>query len=116
MTNINEDEIIQKLNNGIKLSERELSYLTEYSIKDIIGENRRWSRGVSSIIEFNNQTYILFWENGLTEYQENEFYEQPIKVKVEKETKIVTFEVTNYIDESTGELIESIEKEITEKV
>ena len=105
-------EIIQKLNDEINLSESELSYLHEYAIKDIEGDSGRWSRMISSIIEFNNQTYILFWENGLTEYQENSFYEQPVKVKIEKVTKVVTVEVTNYIDEKTGNIIEFIEKEI----
>lgn len=105
-------EMFQKIKNGIDLSENELNELVYYSVKDIEGEDRRWSRGVTSILDIDGETYILNWEKGLTEYQENEFYEQPVKVRIEKKTKVVTMEVTNYIDEKTGKIIEFIEKEI----
>lgn len=115
MMNEEDMEIIQKLNDGINLSESELSYLQEYSVKDIEGDDGRWSRFVSSIIEFNNQTYILEWEKGLTEYQENSFHYQPRKVKIEKTIKVVTMEVTNYIDEKTGKIIEYVERKINDE-
>jgi len=105
-------EIIQKLNDGTNLSESELNELVYYSVKNIEGEDRRWSRSVTSILDIDGETYILNWERGLTEYQENQFYEQPVKVRIEKKTKNITIEVINYIDDESGNIIEWVEKEI----
>lgn len=38
-------------------------------------DNRRWSRTVESIVEVDNKFYRVNWEEGLTESQENEFYD-----------------------------------------
>ena len=110
-----DEEMRQKIKNDVDLSESELNELVYYSVKDIEGEDRRWSRRVTSILDIDGETYILNWERGLTEYQENSFHYQPRKVKIEKTTKVVTMEVTNYIDEKTGNIIEYVEKEINDE-
>ena len=60
-----------------------------YEIIDTIYSNElnRWSRDVRTIIKYKNKYYSIIWKEGLTEYQDNEFYEQPCEVI--KKTKII---------------------------
>lgn len=61
----------------------------EYEIMDTIydDELNRWSRNVQTIIKYRNKYYSILWEEGLTEYQDNGFYEQPYEVI--KKTKVI---------------------------
>lgn len=61
----------------------------EYEIMDTIydDELNRWSRNVQTIIKYKNKYYSILWEEGLTEYQDNGFYEQPYEVI--KKTKVI---------------------------
>lgn len=61
----------------------------EYEIVDTIydDELNRWSRNVQTIIKYKNKYYSILWEEGLTEYQDNGFYEQPYEVV--KKTKVI---------------------------
>ncbi len=65
-------------------------FVFEYDVETIEGESRRWSRTNQTIIEYNGKFYSLYWEEGLTENQDNEFEEQDApEVKQIEETKIV---------------------------
>lgn len=88
-----EEIIINKIDNGEKLSERELSTLVwEYEIER---DNGRWTRSISSVVQLQDRCFCLNWEEGLTESQENEFYYQPYEV--EKKTYEKTITVTEWI-------------------
>ena len=60
-----------------------------YEIVDTIYNNElnRWSRDAQTIIKYKDKYYSILWKEGLTEYQDNEFYKQPSEVI--KKTKIV---------------------------
>jgi len=90
------DEImVNKIDNKEKLTESELRELIEFEIDRIEGDNRRWSQSIESIVKLKDRTFSLEWERGLTECQENEYYNQPIEVvKVEK---VVTKTVVEWI-------------------
>lgn len=45
-------------------------------IETIDGEDRRWSRTNTTIVKHGNKFYSLYWEQGLTENQENDFFAQ----------------------------------------
>jgi hypothetical protein len=92
-----EEIILNKIDSGKKLSERELSSLVwEFEEVDReYGDNRRWTRSVTSIIIINDRFFRVEWENGLTESQENEFYNQPYEV--EKKTYEKTITVTEWV-------------------
>jgi hypothetical protein len=82
-----EEKIIDKINHGISLSEDEMKELVfdGYSVHTDYDENRRWTRTVDDVILLkdkndNKYFYSISWEEGLTESQENEFYNQPIRV------------------------------------
>lgn len=87
-----EEEILEKIDNGEALSERELKELVfdGYEIERHEGENRRWTRTVESIVELCGRTFSISWEEGLTECQENGFYEQPVEVECHEYEKTIT--------------------------
>ena len=87
-----EVEMLMKIDSDENLSESELSTLVwEFNEIELeYGENRRWSRSATSIIEIGGRFFQVDWENGLTESQPNEFYNQPIEVKKETYEKTIT--------------------------
>lgn len=92
-----EEVILNKIDSGEKLNKSEISDLVwEFEEVDRkYGDNRRWSRSVTSIVKVNNRFFCVEWENGLTENQENEFYSQPYEV--EKKTYKKTITITEWI-------------------
>jgi hypothetical protein len=64
----------------------------ENEVETIQGEDRRWSRTNCTIIQTEDGKYYeLYWEQGLTECQENEFEAQEVEeVELKEETKTVT--------------------------
>ena len=94
-----EEYMLGKIDSGEELTETELSELCwNFNVVDIsYGENRRWSRSIRSIIEICGRYFALDWEAGLTEYQENEFYNQPVEVEKKEYTKTITVTEWNEI-------------------
>ena len=85
-----DQEFIDKYDKHEEFSEREIEELVwEFpTVSTKYGENRRWSRSVDTIIKVCGRLFCIPWEEGLTEYQEHEYYEQPYEV-VEQEKTIV---------------------------
>lgn len=86
------ERIKKKLDNGEELSESDIKAMT-YELDEVHrkeGHDRRWSRSVTSVVELEGKLYAIDWEEGLTENQENEFYNQPYPVKLETEEIVVT--------------------------
>ena len=54
---------------------------------------------ISFPVWLNDKSTRIVVKAIITEYQENQFYEQPVKVRIEKKTKNITIEVINYIDD-----------------
>lgn len=78
------EEIVSKLKSGEKLTEYELKYLVYDGIEvdEIEGDSYRWTQHVQTILDIDGELWAVEWERGLTEYQENEFYNQPYRVKM----------------------------------
>lgn len=89
------DETVTKLKSCEKLSERELMTLVYDGIEvdEIEGNSGRWTQGVQTVIDIDGELWAIDWSRGLTEYQENEFYDQPYRV-VKREKQII---VTEYV-------------------
>lgn len=88
--------MVNKIENKEKLTEKELKNLVwSHETDREEGENRRWTRTVTSIVKLNGRTFSLDWEEGLTESQENDYYNQPYEVKKQFETK--TIEVVSWV-------------------
>lgn len=91
---MNEKEYLEKILNGEELTEGELSDLVDYEIDRQEGEYGRWHMHVKTIVELCGRYFAIEWAQGLTECQENEFYNQPYEVKkIEKMVK-----VTDWVD------------------
>lgn len=94
-----DEYILNKIDSGENLDESELRNLRwEFNVVETQhGENRRWSRSVRSILEIGGRYFALDWDEGLTEMQENEFYNQPIEVEKKEYTKTITVTEWNEI-------------------
>ena len=89
--------IIEKMYAGKKLSEKELKALVYEDVEDdyeivteVEGDESRWSRTIDTIIKVGEDYWDIPWERGLTECQENMFWEQPIRVKPVEKVVTVT--------------------------
>lgn len=76
-----EEIMVTKILNGENLTEGELEMLVwDYEVERDEGDHGRWTMGVTSIVKLCDRYFALNWRAGLTEYQENEFYDQPYEV------------------------------------
>ena len=88
-----EGELIKmKLDKGENLDENEVRDLMNWYpvIYEEEGEDRRWSRSVLSVVDVDGVKYAVDWDKGLTENQENGYYEQPYKVELTEEEITIT--------------------------
>lgn len=86
-----EEEMVGKIDSGEKLSEWELKNLV-YNGNEVdieYGEDRRWTRDMESIIKLGDRYFSIMWEQGLTECQENEFWNQPVEVEKKEYDKMI---------------------------
>lgn len=94
---------LEKYDHGEEFDEEELKEL-RWELEEVAtsyGENRRWSRTVTNYFKVGDRYFSLDWEEGLTEYQPDEFFEQPVEVeKYEHEETII---VTNWIEKPRKE-------------
>lgn len=92
-------EIESKIINGEVLTEKELECCAWGDVGNFIDEEEwcsgRWTQSMSTIFEIEGQLYCIDWKRGLTEYQENEYWNQPYKVR--REERVVTTTVVNYV-------------------
>lgn len=85
------EKIQMKLENGEELSKSEMKNMDNY-FREVYreeGESRRWSKSVLSVFEVGDKKYALNWDEGLTENNENEYWEQPYLVKLEEKEIVV---------------------------
>lgn len=89
------DETVAKLKSGEKLSENEIATLVcdGVEVDKIEDGEDRWHRYVRTIIDVDGELWAISWDRGLTEYQENGFYNQPYRV-VKKEKQVI---ITEYV-------------------
>lgn len=50
----------------------------------------RWTRGMTTICQLGDKYFAVDWEEGLTEYQENWFDNQPYEVELHEYQKVIT--------------------------
>lgn len=97
-----DEEIIQvenKILKGERLDRDERKWCAfgevgEY-VDEIEGDDHRWTREMQTIFKIGEQYYAINWMSGLTEMQENEYWNDPYKV--ERKEEIVTKTVVKYV-------------------
>ncbi len=92
MENSFEREMLEKIVKGERLTERELSTLVYEGeeIDEIEGGDTRWTRCMTTVINLCGKNVAIDWQKGLTECQDNEFYDQPYFVEKKERTVVVT--------------------------
>lgn len=85
-----EQEYFNNILNKEEISEKDLANLVWcYEVDCVSGECHRWTQSVKSIVELCGRYFAIDWDRGLTEMQENYFYNQPYEVKkIEKMVKV----------------------------
>lgn len=93
------EEFLELYDAGKEFKWNELAAMAYGEIGKIVceeeGSEGRWTRGMSTVFEVKGRFFIIDWERGLTELQENEFYKQPYEVVGECHEKTIV--VTNWI-------------------
>lgn len=100
-TSIEKDEFNRRLlsiyfnkNSPYHFNEEELSLLIdcfEIERKTFYENVGRWTCPICSIIQIADRYFGIDWEQGLTEYQEDLFYNQPEEVVPHTYEKTITF-------------------------
>ena len=88
-----EKDFYEAIVNKKDLSEREFRGLLDYEVDRSYGDNRRWTREVSSILKLCGHLFELDWDEGLTEYQDDVFFGLPYEV-IKEEKQVMTTVVT----------------------
>ena len=89
--------IVEKIVNGIELSDSEVRDLVwegadgVETVEIIEGDElSRWTRGVVHILLVDGNFYRVYFEQGLTEYQENYYPDQKAERVYKKEKLVMT--------------------------
>lgn len=78
-----------RYDSGDIFNDEELEFMALNSIEEREGTEHRWTRDVESIFKCGERYFIIRWERGLTEYQYNQFYEQPVEATIKEYEKVV---------------------------
>ena len=106
--------LLNAIESNRDLKDYELKSLQEFSIDDIEGDIGRWTQSIESIVELCGKYFSLCWERGLTEHQENLFYNQPYEVKKHKYEKTIT--VTEWVAKEKDDKDEDNECDLSAKI
>lgn len=91
-----EKDYLEKILNGEELTEEELEDLVfDYEIDCQDEDCDRWVTYVKTIVNLCDRYFAIDWERGLTEMQENGFFEQPYEVKKVEYEKVI--QVTEWV-------------------
>lgn len=91
--------IKEKMDAGIPLSESDMQEMVCYpTVYEEEGYEGRWTRHMTTVVDFEGDTYAIFWEKGLTENQCNYFGDQPHPCHLETK-EVVRQETTVILDD-----------------
>ena len=94
-----DEYVLKKITIGESLSEDDLRKMRENLNevdRSIYGDYGRWTRIVRSIFEIEGRYFALDWQEGLTEYQDDCFSDQPVEVVRHEYQKTIT--VVEWLD------------------
>ncbi len=106
-------EYYEKIKSGEELNEKQLRELSLEGGLSYPIDSGRWQEQMVTVLNFDDEVYLLYWQKGLTEEQENLFEEQPIKVSVNKKEEIIKYNVFEYFN-NDGKNLFTIRKPIKE--
>ena len=90
-----EKDFLSKFDSGYGFSEEDIGDITT-EIFEVVDskeiDQNRWSNTVQSILFIGERYFLVKWESGLTEFQEDYFPNQPIEV-VKKQIQVTKTEI-----------------------
>lgn len=97
-----EKEFLQRYDNKEEFTESELADLRDdlEEVGTSYGDNRRWLRTAITIFKIEGRYFALEWEEGLTEMQENQYYNQPYEVYPTEKVQTITVIAWNKKEEN----------------
>ena len=80
---MNEKDFLERFDKGEEFTRQELEKIcwSFEEVDEIDGDCGRWTQNIKTIFVIDERYFAISWERGLTEYQEDEFYEQPCEVE-----------------------------------
>lgn len=87
-----EKEFLDKYDSGAKFTEQEIrdAIWDFHQVEEIEHGHRRWTESMTTIVQVADRFFKIDWERGLTEYQENEYWDQPVEVTPHEYEKTIT--------------------------
>lgn len=85
-----EEIILKKIANKEQLTAKDvemLIYEDGFNIETVVIDKYRWT-DVNTIIELDGKYYRVYWEQALTECQED-YFESQLAIEVEKKKKVI---------------------------
>lgn len=99
---IDVNEVEQKIKNGESLTEKEREACAWGEVGKLVtttdGAMHRWTMDKQTIFDIDGQLYGIDWEEGLTEYQEHEYWNNPYKVT--KRTEMIEVVYYDRVEEN----------------
>lgn len=90
--------MVDKIDKGEPLTDTELQTLVYdgCEVQHDEGDRGRWTVAIRSIILLCNRYFEINWYKGLTEYQNDEFFDQPVEVVKHTYEKTIVVEITEW--------------------
>lgn len=87
-----EKEFLDKYDSGYKFTEGEIhDMIWDFKqVEEDEGCNHRWTQDITTVIQVGDRYFRIDWQRGLTEYQENEYWNQPVEVTPHEYEKTIT--------------------------
>ena len=87
-----EKEFLKKYDSGHKFTEQEIrdALWDFYQVEETEHGHHRWTEDMRTIIIVCGRYFRIWWERGLTEYQENCYHNQPVEVIPHEYEKLIT--------------------------
>lgn len=87
-----EKEFLDKYDSGAQFTEQEISdAIWDFrQVEEIEHGHRRWTEDMTTIVQVADRFFKINWERGLTECQDDEYWDQPVEVTPHEYEKTIT--------------------------
>lgn len=87
-----EKEFLDKYDSGAKFTEQEIrdAIWDFHQVEEIEHGHRRWTESMTTIVQVADRFFKIDWERGLTECQDDEYWDQPVEVTPHEYEKTIT--------------------------
>lgn len=85
-----EEYIVNKIDNKGDLTDDEIKrVIWDYKFEEEERDSGRWTQSMETHVKLMDRFFSVYWEMGLTEYQSNEYPEQPVEIEKVEYDKLI---------------------------